>query len=117
MDKRLIGILGEKLVCKWYTDRKYKLIGVNYKTRFGEIDIIAQNRNTIVFVEVKTRKDDKFYSAKEAVTYTKQQKIKSAAALYLSSHKIDDMYVRFDVAEVYHPDKNPLINVIENAFE
>ena len=85
MDKRLIGILGEKLVCKWYTDRKYKLIGVNYKTRFGEIDIIAQNRNTVVFVEVKTRKDDKFYSAKEAVTYTKQQKIKVMEAKEFSN--------------------------------
>ncbi|MBR4035829.1 MAG: YraN family protein, partial [Oscillospiraceae bacterium] len=79
MDKRLIGLLGEKLVCKWYTDHKYKLLSVNYKTRFGEIDIIAANRNTIVFVEVKTRKDNKFSYAKEAVNYSKQQKIKAAA--------------------------------------
>ena len=86
MDKRLIGILGEKLVCKWYTDRKYKLLGINYKTRFGEIDIIAQNRNTVVFVEVKTRKDDTFYSAKEAVTYTKQH------YELIAEHGIKDFY-------------------------
>ena len=49
MDKRLIGVLGEKLVCKWYTDQKYKLLSVNYKTRLGEIDIIAQYKNTVVF--------------------------------------------------------------------
>lgn len=117
MDKRLIGVLGEKIACKWYTDRKYKLLTVNYKTRFGEIDIIAQTKNTIVFIEVKTRKDNKFSYAKEAVTYSKQQKIKSAAAQYLQSHGAEDMFVRFDVVEIYHRDTKPEINVIENAFE
>jgi len=117
MEKRLIGKLGEKLVCKWYTDRKYKLLSVNYRTRFGEIDIIAQIKNTVVFIEVKTRKDSNFAQAKEFVTYSKQQRIKSAAAAYLSQNNLDDMYVRFDVAEVYSADTNPVINIIENAFE
>ena len=55
MDKRLIGVLGEKLVCKWYTDHKYKLLSVNYKTRQGEIDIIAEDEidKKIEFIEVK----------------------------------------------------------------
>lgn len=117
MDKRLIGVLGEKLVCKWYTDRKYKLLAVNYKTRFGEVDIIAQKKNTVVFIEVKTRKDSKFSSAKEAVTFHKQKKIKAAAMQFLAINNLDDMIVRFDVAEVYSPEKNPVINIIENAFE
>ncbi len=117
MEKRLVGILGEKLVCKWYTDRKYKLLAVNYKIRQGEVDIIASNRNTVVFVEVKTRKNDKFSSAREAVTYSKQQRIKAAANRYLAQNNMEDMFVRFDVAEVYHPENNPVINVIENAFE
>lgn len=117
MDKRLTGILGEKLVCKWYTDNKYKLSAVNYRTRFGEIDIVAEKKNLLVFVEVKTRKNDYFYSAKEAVTYTKQQRIKSAAMQYMAQYEIDDINVRFDVAEVYNRSENPIINVIENAFE
>jgi len=117
MDKRLIGLLGEKLVCKWYTDHKYKLLSVNYKTRFGEIDIIAANRNTIVFVEVKTRKDNKFSYAKEAVNYSKQQKIKAAANQYIALNNLEEKIVRFDVAEVYHRDSKPDINIIENAFE
>lgn len=117
MDKRLIGLLGEKLVCKWYTDHKYKLLSVNYKTRFGEIDIIAANRNTIVFVEVKTRKDNKFSYAKEAVNYSKQQKIKAAANQYIALNNLEEKFVRFDVAEVYHQDSKPDINIIENAFE
>ena len=117
MDKRLIGALGEKLVCKWYTDRKYELLAVNYKTRFGEVDIIAKKKNQIVFIEVKTRKDDKFAQAREAVTYSKQKRIKSAAIQYLAVNDLDDMIVRFDVAEVYSPETKPVINVIENAFE
>ena len=117
MDKRLIGVLGEKLVCKWYTDRKYKLLSVNYKTRQGEIDIIAEYKNTVVFVEVKTRKNNKFSDAREAVTYSKQQKIKAAAQQYISYHNLDDKNIRFDVAEVYHRDTKPEINIIENAFE
>ncbi len=117
MDKRLIGILGEKLVCKWYTDHKYKLLSVNYKTRFGEIDIIAQNKNTVVFVEVKTRKDKKFSQAREAVTFSKQQKIKAAASSYIAENNLESFFIRFDVAEVYHRDTVPEINIIENAFE
>ncbi len=117
MDKRLIGVLGEKLVCKWYTDHKYKLLSLNYKTRLGEIDIIAANKKTIVFIEVKTRKDNKFSRAREAVTYSKQQKIKAAASRYLAQHSLENMFVRFDVAEVYHRDTKPEINIIENAFE
>ncbi len=117
MDKRLIGKLGEKLVCRWYTDRKYELLSVNYRTRFGEIDIIARNRKYIVFIEVKTRKDASFSQAKEFVDYRKQQRIKAAAASYIASNNLDDIPARFDVAEVYNADKNPVINVIENAFE
>ena len=55
MEKRLIGKLGEKLACKWYTDRKYKLLDINYRTRLGEIDIIAMKKKEIVFIEVKAR--------------------------------------------------------------
>ncbi len=117
MEKGLIGKLGEKLVCRQYMDKKYTLLAVNYRTRLGEIDIVAKNKNTVVFVEVKTRKDAKFARAKEFVTYSKQQKIKSAAAIFLRQHNLSDMFVRFDVAEVYSADTNPVINIIENAFE
>ena len=117
MEKRLIGKLGEKLACKWYTDRKYKLLDVNYRTRLGEIDIIATKKNEIVFIEVKTRKNSNFYEAKEAVTYSKQLKIKAAASQFLAENNLEDYNVRFDVAEIYHPENNPVINIIENAFE
>ena len=117
MDKRLIGKLGEKLVFKWYADRKYTLLTMNYRTRFGEVDIVAQYRNTVVFIEVKTRETDKFLSAREAVSYHKQKRNKAAAVEFIRKNGYDDYNVRFDVAEVYHPQNNPQINIIENAFE
>ncbi|MBR5521613.1 MAG: YraN family protein [Oscillospiraceae bacterium] len=117
MDKRLVGKLGEKLVCKWYQDHKYELLSVNYRTRFGEIDIIARNKKYVVFIEVKTRKDSSFSHAREYVDARKQQRIKSAAASYVALYDLEDIPIRFDVAEVYHPENNPVINIIENAFE
>lgn len=117
MDKRLIGRLGEKLTYQRYEKRGYKLIGLNYGTRLGEIDVVVQKGNLVVFVEVKTRNNDSFAQAREFVTYKKQQRIKAAAMSFLSGYNLEDMLVRFDVAEVYHPENNPEINIIENAFE
>ena len=117
MDKRLIGKLGEKLVCKWYTDRKYQLLSVNYRTRMGEVDIIAKDKKYIVFIEVKTRKNSDFAQAREFVDIRKQQRIKAAAVAYIARNNLDDVPVRFDVAEVYSADTKPVINIIENAFE
>lgn len=118
MDKKLIGALGEKLVCKVYKDNSYKILGVNYHSHFGEIDIIAQKKNILVFIEVKTRQGKTLYTAKEAVTYSKQQKIKSSALIYLQENpKMQNYVVRFDVAEVYNPENNPTVNIIESAFE
>ncbi len=117
MDKRLIGKLGEKLVCKWYTNNRYKILDVNYRTRMGEIDIIARKGNVIVFVEVKTRQNANFAPARDAVNYHKQHRIRAAAGQYLDEKGLGNMFARFDVAEVYHPENNPEINIIENAFE
>ena len=99
MDKRLIGILGEKLVCKWYTDRKYKLVGINYKTRFGEIDIIAETERYMVFVEVKTRTEGSLASGIDAVDSEKIRKLRNAATMFAKMIGTD-LEPRIDVAEV-----------------
>lgn len=117
MDKRLTGILGEKLVCLWYQEKGYTLIAKNYRTRFGEIDIVSKLGNTVVVTEVKTRQNSDFYTAREAVTYSKQQKIKVSTQIFLAENNLSDVNVRFDVAEVYHPENDPVINVITAAFE
>lgn len=85
----------------------------------GEIDIIASNKKYIAFVEVKLRKSASFAQAREFVTLSKQEKIKTAASLWLSDNPTK-LQPRFDVIEVYAPDgldtKAPVINHIENAF-
>ena len=71
---RLIGIDGEKAAEKYLKDKNYKIIDTNFRTRFGEVDIIAKDGEFIVFVEVKTRGEKSFGNPMEAVNYDKQRK-------------------------------------------
>ncbi len=111
---KIIGDFGENKVAKLYKDNGYKIISRNFSCRFGELDIVAQKNDVIAIVEVKTRKNDKFANAKEFVDYKKQQRIKSTSMVFLQKHKLDDMFIRFDVAEVYTDIGK--INIIKNAF-
>ncbi len=116
MDRKIIGAIGERKVCEWYTDKKYKILSINYKSRYGEIDVITKIKETIVFIEVKTRNSNKFMNASDAVDYKKQERIKKTALMFLNKNKLDDKFVRFDVAEVYYNNGEYTINVIEDAF-
>ncbi len=117
MEKRLTGTYGEYLVAELYKKKGYRIIAVNYKTRFGEIDVAAEKEGTVAIVEVKTRQGKQFYTAREAVTLSKQEKIKAATAAFLPAFGLEDCFVRFDVAEVYDPVGEKRINIIEDAFE
>lgn len=110
----IIGNLGENTACKYLIEKGYDIIQRNFKCKTGEIDIIALKNGCTVFVEVKTRKNKNYGSAAEFVDYRKQLKIKRAAMYYL---KKDDVYMRFDVIEIYH--NNGVIteiNHIKDAF-
>ena len=109
---KLKGNFGEDKAAKFLKEQKYKIIKRNYKNKLGEIDIIAKQKDTIVFVEVKTRTDEKYGFAAEAVDTKKQQKIRNVAVLYAQKYNITDM--RFDVVEVYLNEEK--INHIVNAF-
>ena len=121
------GRLGEKLACEHLKKEKYKIIGKNVHASHNEIDIIAENKQYIVFVEVKTRTcaspEDLIYgSPASAVTYSKQQRTLAAAYSYLRE-KGSDKQPRFDVIEVYlqkgaEADTPKLIKLehIESAF-
>ena len=118
MNTLLLGKWGEAKAAEYLRKKKYKLIGVNYRTRFGEIDLIAENKNTVVFVEVKLRKNDAFGKAEQFVTREKQRKINLKARVWLAKNRTEKI-VRFDIIEVYAPDgisDNYTINHIENAF-
>ena len=118
-----IGRHGEKIACKYLENQKFKILEQNYYASHNEIDIIAENKQYIIFVEVKTRSctinsDFTFGTPASAVTYSKQKRTLTAAQSYLNEHRTKKT-PRLDVIEVYldKVDNTLLkINHIEDAF-
>ena len=112
-NNKISGIKGETLAKQFLEKNGYKILECNYKNKIGEIDIIAKHQNTVVFVEVKQRQSLKFGYPREAVNYSKQQKIRRVATVYLKYKGLwDKINVRFDVVDVLGSE----ITHIENAF-
>lgn len=112
-----LGEKGEDLASRYLRKKGYKVIARNYKTRLGEIDIIAEKDNMVVFVEVKTRSNISFGYPFEAVNQRKRQKLKKVALLYLKRYP-RQYPVRFDVLSItLRENNNPVIEHITNAFE
>lgn len=116
----MVGAWGEALAAKYLQKKRYKLLAAQYRSRFGEIDIIVCDRKYIVFVEVKLRKSDKFARAADFVDYGKQNRLRTTAAIYLDENPTD-LQPRFDVIEIYAPQgeltKSPEIIHLEDAFQ
>lgn len=116
----LLGAWGEALAAEYLRKKRYTVLAANFRTRFGEIDLIAANRRYLVFAEVKLRKSADFAAAREYVDFRKQNRIRSTAMLYLASHPTD-LQPRFDVIEIYAPEgmetRRPEINHLEDAFQ
>ena len=116
---KLLGRWGETLAAEFLRKKGYRMVGMGFHSRFGEIDIIAENKKYIVFAEVKLRKSDSFAEAREFVTKSKQQKLIMAAKSWLMLHETEKQ-PRFDVIEIYAPEgtatSKPIINHIEDAF-
>ena len=116
----LTGAGGEALAAQYLQKKRFKIIATNYRTRFGEIDLIAANRHFLIFVEVKLRKSDKFANAFEYVDLHKQERLRTTAGIYLSQHPTD-LQPRFDVIEIYAPQGTqtlkPQIHHMEDAFQ
>lgn len=118
MNTLLVGKWGEAKAAEYLRKKKYRIIGANFRSRFGEIDLVAENRHFVVFVEVKLRKNADFGRASEFVNKAKQQKIVTTARVWLARYRTEKV-VRFDIIEIYAPDgisDNFTINHIENAF-
>jgi len=119
MKAAVAGKWGESRAGAFLRGKGYRLVAANYRTRFGEIDIVAQKGSLTVFVEVKLRKDSRFAQAREFVDIHKQKKIKAAAEMWLAQNPTDGP-ARFDVIEIYAargPGEEPGICHIENAFQ
>ena len=117
---KLTGAWGEALAAEFLREKHYKIIANGYHSRFGEIDLIAQNRKFLVFVEVKLRRSAKFARAREYVDTRKQDKLRMTASIYLSQNPTH-LQPRFDIIEIYAPEGtatvNPEIYHMEDAFQ
>ena len=116
----ILGTWGESLAAQYLHKKRYKIVGSQYRCRFGEIDLIVCDKKHIVFVEVKLRKSDRFAKAAEFVDYRKQNRIRTTASMYLSEHETK-LQPRFDVIEIYAPHGmdtlQPEIIHLEDAFQ
>jgi putative endonuclease len=116
--RNILGQRGEDLAAEYLLAAGYRIIARNHRNHYGEIDIIASEAKTLVFVEVKTRKNALFSHPSEAVTRNKQIQISKVAMDYLSRNNLAEVSSRFDVVAILLPDKGrPQIDLIQNAFD
>ena len=112
-----LGKLGEDLACAELERRGYAVLARRYRTRFGEIDIIARDNDVTVFVEVKARTGDEFGGGAAAVTGWKQRRITQMAVDYLSRHRLHDRPCRFDVVVIDLTGESSRVEVYAHAFD
>jgi len=115
--RQRFGKAGESVAARYLRKHGYRILEQNYRTRMGEIDIVARDGDTIVFVEVKARKNSRFGSPKWAVTSRKQKTISMVALQYLKATDQSQCRARFDVVAIRSESGSPEIELIKNAFE
>jgi len=115
--RQKFGEQSESIAVSYLKKHGYKIIEQNYRTKLGEIDIIAKEKDTIAFIEVKARRSVHFGNPKWAITPKKQRKISMVALWYLKTTKQSNVKARFDVVSIISSHYNPNIEIIKNAFE
>ena len=114
--RRRLGTEGEDAVARWYEARGYTVVSRNWRVREGELDLVLRRGGIIAFCEVKTRRGNAFGTPFEAVTVTKQRRLRTLATRWLSEHRVRASELRFDVAAVRVAGEDAEIEVIEAAF-
>ena len=117
MNRREVGILGEKLARDFLENRGYDILETNYRCPEGEIDIIARDKDNLVFVEVRAKTSSEFGSPEESITAAKMSRLRAVSSQYLQTHNDTPGSLRIDVIAVDLDKKGkPLrIELIENA--
>ena len=118
MIKNKTGAFGENYAARYLRDNNFDIISANFRTKMGEIDLIAEKRNTLHFVEVKARGPEHWFRPAEAVDENKQRRIILTAEVFLKIYKTNKK-ISFDIIEITVDENNGLesLNFIENAFE
>lgn len=113
-----LGKTGEALASNYLKKRGYYILAKNYRTKMGEIDIVARDGACLVFVEVKTRQSDAYGLPEESVTIKKMRKLTRLAQLYIRNKRLYNMEARFDIVSILIPNRfgKKYIRLIKNAF-
>ena len=117
MEKKELGKKGEEVALRFLKKRGYRLIEKNYVCKMGEMDIIAKEKDTLVFIEVKTRTSTEFGPPQLAVHSSKQRQLSKVALNYLKEKQLEDVKARFDVVAILLRPKGEEIELIKDAFD
>ena len=116
-EKKELGKTGEEKALRFLKKKGYRILEQNYVCKMGEMDIIAKEKDTLVFVEVKTRTSMAFGPPQLAVTPFKQRQLSKVALYFLKEKKLEDIKARFDVVAILLPPAREEIELIRNAFD
>jgi len=118
IERQQLGIVGEELAARELVSRGYAILERRYRTRYGEIDIVAEDGETLVFVEVRARATGEFGRAAETVDDRKKRKVTAMAVEYLARHRVTNRPCRFDVVAVDDAlSGSPEISIYPSAFD
>lgn len=114
-----LGAAGERYAAKWLKKQGYRIIGQGLRSRLGELDLVAKEGTTLVFVEVKTRRSSERGEPVEAVGHQKQQRLVRAALEYMRKHRLLGVACRFDVVSIVWPEDSaePSVKHFKAAFD
>lgn len=115
--RQQLGKSGESIAIKHLKKNGYRILEQNYRNEMGEIDIIAKDKDALVFIEVKARTTYRFGDPKYAITPKKQRKISMVALQYLKVHRQEHSKARFDVVGIGLGEDPPAIEIVRNAFD
>ena len=116
-EKKDLGKRGEEVAFQFLKKKGYRVIEKNYACKVGEMDIIAKEKDTLAFIEVKTRTSLAFGPPQLAVTPFKQRQLSKVALNFLTEKKLEDVKARFDVVAILLPPEKEEIELIRNAFD
>jgi len=116
-ERQLLGAQGERAAERFLRRQGYTIVARNYRCRSGEVDLIALDRATLVFIEVKTRAQPGFGTPFESVHRRKQRQIQRAAQQYIAENRLDDRDARFDVVGVWLENGGVKCELVKNAFD
>jgi putative endonuclease len=117
MDKKELGRIGEEVALRFLKKNGYRIVERNYVCKLGEIDIIAKEKDTLAFIEVKTRTSNLFGPPQLSVTSSKQMQLSKAALYFLKEKRLGEVKARFDVVAIVLGPQGEEIELIRDAFD